>query len=192
MKKFLLFIGIILYTVTYSQVSNDTIIKSTGTNVELFSKTNMYINEVLPEHKNISIENDKFIYISDKFVKTVKASTWNIDYTFYFTVKFYHKNDSIKIVYTLESESKSTKVYQNSSGTTLSVISGSRPMYTELNEKNSAYKNIDVTKEFPGYMKCGYGREKYEDVCLEILNTSKDFFNDYVKYISKTKVNEGW
>lgn len=193
MKHLIFLLSILTFNLSYSQIVSDKIIKTSGESQVLFSKTNAFLNEFLPNHKVISTEDNKLIHISDRFTKTVSANTWNVEYTFYYTVKFYHKNDSVKVVYTLQPQSKSLRAYQNSSGTTLNAIAGTRPIYNEYNENNSSYENIDVSGNFPGFWSCGYGREKFEEVCRNVKSKPEELFSNYIEYMSKnTNTEDGW
>jgi hypothetical protein len=76
----------------------------------------------------------------------------------------------------------SVRAYQNATGTTLGAISGSRPNYTEYTDKNSFYKNVDLTKEFPGVGKCGYGKDKFYIMVQNVGKTPKNIIHLYKNY----------
>ena len=171
---------------TVPQDISSVVIKKPGnTKNFLHERTRMFVKEHLTGSVVILDDTTKGqVIISNILIHTVPTMSWNIEYTFKYSIKFLHRNDSVKFIFDLNPVSLGVRSYQNATGTTLSVISGSGPMYKEYTDKNSIYRNVDVTKEFPGMWKCGYGSEKFYIMSQEVRETQKGIISKYNSYLN--------
>lgn len=191
MKEIILTVSLVLLTfIGFSQATTDVVIENLeGTKSELYTKTKMYISEnMVGSNLVVSDEDNGVIVITNTFIQSVKSSTWNIDHTFLYRVKFYHKDGKVRCVIELTTLSESLVAYQNATGTTLGVISGSAPIYKEYTEKNSAYRRLDMTGEFPGLMKCGFGKNKFYEMVDAVMSKPKNVITQYSGYMKTNQI----
>ena len=190
MKKLLTTILIIILSVinVSSQVNTDKVIDNvTGSKSELYTKTKMFIVDKIDGDIIMDNEIDGAIYANGKFVYSVKASTWNVEHTFTYKVKFYHKDNKVRYVFELITLSESVLAYQNSTGTLMSSLSGGQ-QYKPMTDKNSSYKRIDVNSDFPGMMKCGFGKNKFYEMSDKVMKTPSQILQEYIEYINTENI----